>query len=139
MLVENASAFAAFYGVSPMVIGLTIVAFGTSVPELTVSVVAALKGPEQGLDRPGIDLGAVRAFRNPREAQGGGGDITLAALGAADTYGPSGPRVHIIEGEGGLTPGRVAEAMAAGRFDDEVAPVQTPSGRPNPTLGVSIP
>ncbi|MDI1319579.1 MAG: hypothetical protein PSW75_05205, partial [bacterium] len=35
------------------------------------------------------------------------------AWGAADLYGADAPRVHIIEGEGGLTPGRVAEALAA--------------------------
>lgn len=36
------------------------------------------------------------------------------ALGAADHYGATAaPRVHIVEGEGGLTPGRVAEALAA--------------------------
>ncbi len=35
------------------------------------------------------------------------------ALGARDYYGAGAPRVHIIEGEGGLTPGRVAEALAA--------------------------
>jgi transketolase len=35
------------------------------------------------------------------------------ALGARDMYGPAAPRVHIIEGEGGLTPGRAAEALAA--------------------------
>jgi transketolase len=35
------------------------------------------------------------------------------ALGARDTYGFDAPRVHIVEGEGGLTPGRVAEALAA--------------------------
>lgn len=34
------------------------------------------------------------------------------ALAAADTYGENSPRVHIIEGEGGLTAGRVAEALA---------------------------
>jgi transketolase len=34
------------------------------------------------------------------------------ALGALDTYGAAAPRVHVIEGEGGLTPGRVAEALA---------------------------
>ena len=34
------------------------------------------------------------------------------ALAAADRYGRSAPRVHIIEGEGGLTPGRVSEALA---------------------------
>jgi transketolase len=35
------------------------------------------------------------------------------ALGARDYYGADAPRVHVIEGEGGLTPGRVAEALAA--------------------------
>jgi transketolase len=35
------------------------------------------------------------------------------AWGAADVYGAQAPRVHIIEGEGGLTPGRVSEALAA--------------------------
>ena len=35
------------------------------------------------------------------------------AWAAADVYGEKAPRVHIIEGEGGMTPGRVAEALAA--------------------------
>lgn len=35
------------------------------------------------------------------------------AFGARDHYGSDAPRVHIVEGEGGLTPGRVAEALAA--------------------------
>jgi len=35
------------------------------------------------------------------------------ALGAMDYYGPGAPRVHLVEGEGGLTPGRVAESLAA--------------------------
>ncbi|MFQ5601298.1 MAG: hypothetical protein ACE5G2_12205, partial [Candidatus Krumholzibacteriia bacterium] len=35
------------------------------------------------------------------------------ALGARDYYGPRAPRIHIVEGEGGLTPGRVSEALAA--------------------------
>jgi transketolase len=35
------------------------------------------------------------------------------ALAARDYYGADAPRLHIIEGEGGLTPGRVAEALAA--------------------------
>lgn len=35
------------------------------------------------------------------------------AYGAKDYYGDAAPRLHIIEGEGGMTPGRVAEAMAA--------------------------
>lgn len=34
------------------------------------------------------------------------------ALAAMDAFGPSGPRVHILEGEGGMTAGRVHEAIA---------------------------
>ena len=34
------------------------------------------------------------------------------ALAAADTYGENCPQVHIIEGEGGLTAGRVSEALS---------------------------
>ncbi len=34
------------------------------------------------------------------------------AFGARDAYGPGAPRVHIVEGEGGLTPGRIVEALA---------------------------
>jgi cation:H+ antiporter len=43
-LVRGASGIATRYHVSPLVIGLTIVGFGTSTPELLVSVEAALKG-----------------------------------------------------------------------------------------------
>jgi transketolase len=34
------------------------------------------------------------------------------AFGAKDYFGADAPRVHIVEGEGGLTPGRVAEVLA---------------------------
>lgn len=35
------------------------------------------------------------------------------AFGALDTYRDDAPKVHILEGEGGMTPGRVHEALAA--------------------------
>jgi transketolase len=35
------------------------------------------------------------------------------ALGALDYYGEKSPKFHVVEGEGGMTPGRVAEALAA--------------------------
>jgi len=35
------------------------------------------------------------------------------AFGALDRYGASAPYVHVVEGEGGMTPGRVSEALAA--------------------------
>jgi transketolase len=34
------------------------------------------------------------------------------ALALADWFGKESPRVHVVEGEGGLTPGRVSEALA---------------------------
>ena len=50
-LVAGASALARNLGVSPLIIGLTIVAFGTSAPELVVSGVAAVRG------NPGLAVG----------------------------------------------------------------------------------
>lgn len=44
LLVRGASEIAATYGISPLVVGLTIVGFGTSTPELVVNVIGALKG-----------------------------------------------------------------------------------------------
>lgn len=43
-LVRGSSRLASHFDIPPLVIGLTIVAFGTSSPELTVSLSAALKG-----------------------------------------------------------------------------------------------
>ena len=52
-LVRGASGLAARLGLSPLLIGLTVVGFGTSMPEMLVSVDAALRG------LPGIALGNV--------------------------------------------------------------------------------
>lgn len=52
-LTKGASGIARRFGVSELVIGLTIVALGTSLPELVISVGSALKGS------PGISLGNV--------------------------------------------------------------------------------
>ncbi|MDP3585721.1 MAG: calcium/sodium antiporter [Thiobacillus sp.] len=43
-LVRGASRLAVSWGISPLVVGLTVVAFGTSAPEMAVSVGAALSG-----------------------------------------------------------------------------------------------
>jgi len=53
LLVRGAAALAALVGVSPLVIGLTVVSFGTSAPELAVSVQAGLGG------NPDIAIGNV--------------------------------------------------------------------------------
>lgn len=52
-LVRGAVTVARSFGMSPMLIGLTLVGFGTSTPELVASVNAALK------DAPGIAVGNV--------------------------------------------------------------------------------
>ncbi|MCP4979967.1 MAG: calcium/sodium antiporter [Gammaproteobacteria bacterium] len=49
--VEGAAAMAHLLGVSMMIIGITIVGFGTSAPEIVVSIVAVLEGT------PGIAIG----------------------------------------------------------------------------------
>ena len=43
-LVKGSSSLARSLGVTPIVIGLTVVAFGTSAPELVVSVISSIKG-----------------------------------------------------------------------------------------------
>lgn len=43
-LVDSAIQFAQYFGVSDLVIGLTIVAAGTSMPEVVTSIIAALRG-----------------------------------------------------------------------------------------------
>lgn len=44
LLVKGASRLAASYNIRPIIIGVTIVAFGTSFPELVVSLLSALQG-----------------------------------------------------------------------------------------------
>ena len=48
LVVNNAVDIAAFFGMSQTLIGLTVVALGTSLPELVTSIVASRKG-ENGL------------------------------------------------------------------------------------------
>jgi len=52
-LVRGSARLAAAFGISPIVVGLTVVSLGTSAPELVVCVVAALEG------RPGLATGNV--------------------------------------------------------------------------------
>ena len=52
-LVDGGATLARRFGVSPLVIGLTVVAWGTSMPEVVVSALAALKG------KPASSLGNV--------------------------------------------------------------------------------
>ncbi len=52
-LVKASVSLAAYFGISTLVIGVTVVAFGTSAPELLVSIQAAVKG------HPEIAIGNV--------------------------------------------------------------------------------
>ncbi|MCK9259185.1 MAG: calcium/sodium antiporter [Azoarcus sp.] len=53
LLVRGASRLAVSFGISPLVVGLTVVAFGTSAPEMAVSVGSAFNG------NPDIAIGNV--------------------------------------------------------------------------------
>ncbi|CDH20422.1 calcium/sodium antiporter [Xenorhabdus bovienii] len=44
MVIDNAAVVARIYGISELIIGLTILAVGTSLPELATSIAAAIKG-----------------------------------------------------------------------------------------------
>ncbi len=78
LLVRGASEIAAGFGISPMVVGLTIVGFGTSSPELVVNLIGAFQG-ETGLafgnvigsniSNLGLVLGAA-AIMSPIAIQG---------------------------------------------------------------------
>lgn len=73
VLVRGASRLAARFGVTPLVIGLTVVAFGTSAPELAVNLQAAFA------DQGSVGLGNVL-----------GSNVfnTLLILGLAATFAP---------------------------------------------------
>jgi cation:H+ antiporter len=71
-LVRGAVRLARSFGVSPLVIGLTMVAFGTSVPELSLDVTAAIKGSVElafgdlvgsNIANVGLILGSAAALR----------------------------------------------------------------------------
>src|SRR5688572_8339712 len=53
LLVGGASRLAASFGIQPLIVGLTVVAYGTSSPELVVGIGAAMR------DQGGIALGNV--------------------------------------------------------------------------------
>jgi cation:H+ antiporter len=77
VMVRGSAALASRLGISPLVIGLTVVAFGTSAPELSVNVVAAFRGNSSmsfgnifGSNMANIGLiVAVTAFFGPMKIQ----------------------------------------------------------------------
>lgn len=81
-LTDGAASVAKRFRIPPIVIGLTIVAFGTSAPELTVSISSALKGSAD------IAIGNVV-----------GSNIfnTLMIVGCTVAYSPrlSSPAIHL--------------------------------------------
>jgi len=71
-LVTGASAIATRLGVPPLVVGLTVLAFGTSSPELVVNIIGAVRGETElafgnvagsNLANLGLVLGMAAAFR----------------------------------------------------------------------------
>lgn len=72
LLVRGASGLARSFGISPLVVGLTVVAFATSAPELAVNLLAAVRGSSElsfgnivgsNLANIGLILGVVALVR----------------------------------------------------------------------------
>ena len=106
LLVRGASKLALSFGISPLVVGLTVVAFGTSAPEVAVSVGAVLdgtdrhrrrqRGRQQHLQRAvhPRPVGADHAAGGQRPAHPPGGadhDRRLAAAAGAGARRPARP------------------------------------------------
>ncbi len=75
VLVKNSSWLAKSIGISPLIVGLTIVAFGTSAPELLVSTMASIQGNSaiaignvigSNIANIGLVLGLVILIRPPK-------------------------------------------------------------------------
>jgi cation:H+ antiporter len=86
-ITENAVLIAKYFGINDLVIGLTIVAIGTSLPELAASVASALRGEHE------IAVGNVI-----------GSNIIgmLAVLAMPGIFAPSQIPIHILWREGGV-------------------------------------
>lgn len=46
MIIDNTTVIAHYFGLSELLVGLTIIAIGTSLPELATSIAGALKGED---------------------------------------------------------------------------------------------
>lgn len=84
LLIRSASRLAVTFGISPLVVGLTVVAFGTSAPEMAVGVQSALDGQTD------LALGNVT---------GSNMFNTLAALGVASIIGALVVRQKLVRRE----------------------------------------
>jgi len=101
LLVRGAVQIAERLGISPLLVGLTVVAFGTSTPELVTSVQASLAGS------PGIALGNIV-----------GSNIAnvLLILGVAALICPIGENSRALARDGGLGVLTAAGLLAIGLF-----------------------
>ena len=60
VMVRGAASLAARLGVSPLAIGLTVVSFGTSAPELFVNMTAAWQGTQWVAAEPSLRRARIR-------------------------------------------------------------------------------
>jgi cation:H+ antiporter len=81
LLVWAASGIAGWWGLSDLIVGLTVVAIGTSLPELAASIAAARK------DQPDIALGNVLGSNTFN---------TLVAVGIVGVIGPGAVDPHVL-------------------------------------------
>lgn len=86
-LVETSESIAKYFGISAMILGLTVVAFGTSLPELVVSLQSAVLG------REGLAIGNVVGSNIAN---------TLLVLGVAATLRPIPLQQSVLKRDGAV-------------------------------------
>ena len=110
LLVRGASKLALAFGISPLVVGLTIVAFGTSTPEVAVSVKAALA------NQPDLVTGNRETVLLVEDDA----DVAAIALDQLESFGLD---VEWVE-----TGPEALEALERARFDVMLTDVVMPGG-----------
>ncbi len=156
LLIRGASGLARAFGVAPAVVGLTVVAFGTSLPELAVTITAALGGNADialgnvvgsNIANMGLILGLATLIRGlsveltlvKREVPMGLAAVALVALLSADGVLARGDALVLLAGFAGFLYWSVAvERRAPGEVQVRYERVHASGARKGALAGMAV-